>query len=124
MPKQKLWLKKRTTRGRDDRGISRKVVGKPELSRKNAVRELYKNQKWYSHFLLKFVACALLGLIWLEVGFAINLFGHSISIFPLGFILGLLILPLERVAKYRLVEFMILFAVATVSFFWPIGIIL
>jgi hypothetical protein len=121
MAKQKLWLKKRTSRGKNDGGNSRKVENSPKFSRKNLTREIYKNQRWYSHFLLKFVACALVGLIWLQVGFAVQIFGHSVSVFPLGFVLGLMVLALEKVAKYRLIELAILLIFATASFLWPIG---
>jgi len=119
MSKQKLWFKKRTTRGG-----GREVGGKTQLSRKNLTREIYKNQRWYSHFLLKFVVCGLLGLVWLQVGFAVDIGGHVVSIFPLGFVVGLLVLALEKVAKYRWVEFAILLAVMLMSFFWPIGLVL
>ena len=122
MTKQKLWLKKRTTRGKSPSGKSREVNGKTKLTAKNLSREVYKNQKWYSHFLLKFVICALIGMVWLRVGFVINIAGHAVSIIPLGLIVGLLILLLEKVAKYRWVEFAILLATATVGFLWPIGI--
>ena len=121
MTKPKLWLKKRTSRGKNDAGEPRKVTAKPKLSAKNFQREVYKNQRWYSHFLLKFVICALLGLVWLRIGFKIPLLGY---IFPLGFCVGLLVLALEKFAKYRLVELAILLVVATASFFWAIGIIL
>jgi hypothetical protein len=119
MAKQKLWLKKRTTRGN-----RRVVTGKPKRSAKNATRELYKNQHWYSHFFLKFVICALLGFIWLQTGFVVELFGHTVSIFPIGFVVGLFILVFERVARYRLIEFLLLFIAMTLSFFWPIGFVI
>ncbi len=119
MTKQKLWFKKRTTRGG-----GRPVNGKTKLSAKNLTREVYKNQRWYSHFLLKFVICAALGLVWLRVGFAVEIGGHAISIFPIGAVVGLIVLLFEKVAKYRWIELTILILAAAASFFWPIGIVL
>ena len=119
MTKQKLWLKKRTTRG-----AGRKTNGKTKMTPKNLSREIYKNQHWYSHFLLKFVICAGLGIIWIQVGFAINIAGHEVSIFPIGAVIGLIVLAFERVVKYRFVELAILIVAAAASFLWPIGIVL
>lgn len=124
MLKEKLWLKKRTSRGRNANGKSREVRGRTKISAKNLSREIYKNQRWYSHFLLKFVICALLGLIWIRVGFVVNLFGHSISIVPLGLIFGIIILALEKITKYRVIELIILLIFAIASFIWPIGIVI
>jgi hypothetical protein len=119
MTQAKLWFKKRTTRG-----TGRKVHGKTSLSAKNLSREIYKNQRWYSHFLLKFLICGLLGLVWLRVGLSINLLGHQISIFPIGVLIGIILLALERVPAYRAVGLIILLFTATSSFIWPIGLVL
>ena len=119
MAKQKLWFKKRTTRG-----MGRAVNGKTKMTPKNLTREIYKNQHWYSHFLLKFVICALLGIFWIQVGFAVNIAGHEVSIFPIGAAIGLIVLAFERVVMYRFVELAILIITAAASFLWPIGIVL
>ena len=119
MSKQKLWFKKRTTRG-----SGRTVNGKTKMTPQNLTREIYKNQHWYSHYLLKFVICAVLGIVWIRVGFVVNMFGHEVSIFPIGAVIGLIVLAFERVVKYRFIEFFILLTAAIVTFLWPIGIVL
>lgn len=119
MKKQKLWFKKRTTRGR-----GRVFVGREHFSTKNLEREILKNQRWYSHFLLKFVFCALLGLIWLRLGVTISLFGANFAIFPLGFCVGLIIILLEQTAKLRYAELFLLFFATYLSFLFPIGFVL
>lgn len=119
MKKQKLWFKKRTTRGR-----GRIFSGRTKLSRKNFAREILKNQRWYSHFLLKFVCCSLLGIVWLRLGVIITLFGQNFAIFPLGFCLGLIIVALEKIPKFRIVEFYLLSLGMILSFIFPVGFVI
>jgi len=113
--KQKLWFKKRTTRGR-----RREVKGKTKLTRKNAVREVYKNQRIYSHFFLKFVLFFMLGLIWFRLGAALG----PIEVLPVGLVIGLVVACFEKFRIGRGIEIIILIIAAIISYFTPVGIVL
>lgn len=115
MTKQKLWFKKRTTRGG-----GRKVVGKEKLSARNLEREIYKNQRVYSHFFLKFALFMVLGLTWFRLGAPVG----SIQVIPVGLALGLILAIFERFRIGRRIEIMILLIAATISYFSPIGIVI
>jgi predicted exporter len=115
MKRQKLWFKKRTTRGR-----RREVKGKTKLTKKNAVREIYKNQRIYSHFFLKFTLFFILGLIWLRFGVPLGF----ISVLPIGLAIGLIIACFEKFRIGRGVEIVILILAATISYFSPVGIVI
>ena len=115
MSKQKLWFKKRTTRG-----SGREVKGKTKLTPKNLNREIYKNQRVYSHFLLKFVVFSILGLVWFRLGAPIG----RIEVIPVGLIIGLIIAIFERFRIGRGIEIVILLAAALISYFTPIGLVL
>ena len=112
MARQKLWFKKRTTRG-----SGRTVTGKTKLTRKNAVREVFKNQRVYSHFFLKFVLFFILGLIWLRLGAAVG----PITVIPVGLIVGLMFAYFEKFRIGRGIEILILVAAATFSYFADVG---
>ena len=111
----KLWFKKRTTRG-----SGRKVTGKTKLTRKNAVREVYKNQRVYSHFFLKFVLFFMLGLIWFRLGAALG----PIEVIPVGLVVGLIIACFEKFRIGRGIEIAILIVAAAISYFSPVGLVL
>jgi len=115
MTKQKLWLKKRTTRGR-----GREVRGKTKLTPKNLNREIYKNQRIYSYFFLKFTIFLILGLIWIRLGVSIGV----IDVLPIGLLIGLIIAAFEKFRIGRGIEIAILIIAATISYFSPIGIVL
>ncbi|MCL2451651.1 hypothetical protein FWD20_02125 [Candidatus Saccharibacteria bacterium] len=115
MARQKLWFKKRTTRGH-----RRKVTGKTKWTRKNAVREVYKNQRVYSHFFLKFVLFFVLGLVWFRLGAPLGF----IEVVPVGLIVGLIIACFEKFRIGRGIEIAILVVAATVSFLSPVGLVL
>ncbi len=119
MAKQKLWYKKRTSRGG-----GRKVVGRPRLSRKNAATEIYKNQRVYSHFLLKFVIFALLGVVWIGIGAALKVGPIVIGIFPIGLAIGIVLICFERFRIGRGIEIAILLTMAAISYFLPIGLVI
>lgn len=118
MAKQKLWFKKRTTRGR-----GRKVTGKTRLSRKNAVTEIYKNQRVYAHFLLKFTLFALLGMIWFGFGASVSIGGAKVDVFPIGLMVGLILVCFERFRIGRGIEIAILVVSAILSYVLPIGFV-
>ena len=122
MTKEKLWRKKRTSRGRsrNENAVSRVVKNAPKISRKNLSREVFKNQKWYSRYFLKYIFCGILALIWLRTPLNLPLINY---IFPIGFLLGLIIIANEKSSVNRWVEFAILIAFASLSFFTPIGIV-
>ena len=117
--KSKLWFKKRTTRGK-----GRIVHGRPRLSRKNLETEIYKNQRVYSHFFLKFVLFAILGMIWFEFGAEVTIGGAKFGALPLGAAIGLILVCFERFRIGRGIELVILLAVGVLSYIFPIGIVL
>lgn len=114
MVKQKLWFKKRTTRGG-----GRKVIGRERLTPRNMNREIYKNQRIYSHFLLKFALFMVLGLLWFRLGAPIG----PIEVLPIGLIVGLLLAIFERFRIGQRIEIIILVAAAIISYISPVGIV-
>ncbi|MDR0957175.1 MAG: hypothetical protein LBM09_01195 [Candidatus Nomurabacteria bacterium] len=114
MTKQKLWFKKRTTRG-----SGREVRGKTKITPKNINREIYKNQRIYSYFFLKFAVFLVLGLFWIRLGAPIG----AIQVLPIGLIIGLIIAMFERFRIGRGIEIVILIVAAIVSYFTPLGIV-
>jgi hypothetical protein len=115
MSRQKLWFKKRTTRGQ-----GRKVTGKTRLNRKNMTREVYKNQRVYSHFFLKFTLFFILGLVWFRLGAPIG----PVEVLPIGLVVGLIIACFEKFRIGRGVEIVILAIATIISYFSPVGIVL
>jgi len=110
--KPKLWFKKRTTRGH-----RREVKGKTKLTRQNAVREIYKNQRVYSHFFLKLTLFFVLGLIWLRLGAAVG----PITVVPVGLIVGLILAYFEQFRIGRGIEIAVLLVAALISYLWDLG---
>lgn len=115
MAKQKLWFKKRTTRGR-----GRAVNGGTRLTAKNINREVYKNQRIYSHFLLKLTLFLVLGMTWLRLGVKIGF----VEILPVGLAVGLIFAMFERFRIGRRAELIILILATIASYVSPIGIII
>lgn len=115
MTKQKLWFKKRTTRGR-----GREVRSKTKLTPKNLNREIYKNQRIYSYFFLKFTVFLILGLTWIRLGVPVGV----VQVLPIGLFIGLIVAVFERFRIGRRIEIAILVIAATISYFSPIGIVL
>lgn len=115
MAKQKLWFKKRTTRG-----AGRKVAGRERLTARNMNREIYKNQRVYSYFMLKLVLFMLLGLTWFRLGAPIG----SVQVVPIGLAVGLILVNFERFRTGRQVEFVILVVAAIISYVSPLGIVI
>jgi len=115
MARQKLWFKKRTTRG-----SGREVKGKTKLTRKNAVREIYKNQRVYSYFFLKFALFFILGLIWIKLGAPIGF----VKVLPIGLAIGLVVACFEKFRIGRGIEIVILILAAVLSYVTPVGIVL
>jgi len=109
----RLWFKKRTTRGQ-----GREVKGKTKLTRKNAIREIYKNQRIYSHFFLKFTLFFVLGLVWFRLGAPIGF----ITVVPVGLTIGLIIACFEKFRIGRGIEIGILLISATLAYFFDIGV--
>ena len=114
MAKQKLWFKKRTTRGG-----GREVNGKTKLTPKNATREIFKNQRVYSHFFLKLTLFFVIGLVWLELDAPV--FGVPAA--PIGLMVGLVIACFEKFRIGRGIEIAILIIAATISCFSPVGFV-
>ena len=115
MAKQKLWFKRRTTRGR-----GRKVTGRERLTARNMNREIYKNQRIYSHFMLKLVLFMILGLIWFRLGAPLG----SIQVLPIGLVIGLALAIFESFRIGQRIEIIILVAAAAVSYVLPVGIVI
>lgn len=115
MAKQKLWFKKRTTRGG-----GRKVTGRERLTPRNMNREIYKNQRVYSYVFLKIALFFVLGIIWLRFGMKIG----PIEVLPIGLVVGLVFAIFERFRIGRRIEILVLIIAALVSYFTPIGIII
>ncbi len=116
---RELWFKRRTSRGQNREKTASRAVKNPEkFTGKNLARELYKNQRWYSHYLVKYVLCALFAVFWLRVGFA------KIRIFPIGFLLGLLVIVFEKSRTNRVVEFTISAVFTILSFAFAIGVVI
>lgn len=113
--KQTIWIKKRTSRGG-----GRAVKSRPTPSTKNIKRDAIKNQVAYSHYLLKLCLLFALGLCWVRLGAAIG----SVSVIPIGLIIGLLVVALERLSHLRLVELSVITLACLLSFLLPIGIII
>lgn len=115
MAKQKLWFKKRTTRGG-----GRKVTGRERLTPRNMNREIYKNQRVYSYVFLKIALFFVLGITWLRFGMKIG----PIEVLPIGLVVGLIFAIFERFRIGRRIEILVLIIAALVSYFTPIGIII
>lgn len=115
MGKQTLWVKKRTSRGG-----GRLINHRESLSTRNVSRDIYKNQLVYSHYLLKFVIIFTLGLLWVRMGIAIGPF----TALPIGMVVGLLVIALERMRQWRRLELYLLVLSCVLSYFLPIGLVL
>lgn len=115
MSKQKLWVKKRTSRGG-----GRAVNNHERISVRNLDRDIRKNQLVYSHYLLKFVIIFALGLLWIRMGVAIG----PLTALPIGLIIGLLIVAAERMRDWRRLELFLLVLSCVLSYILPIGLVL
>ena len=115
MSKQKLWVKKRTSRG-----SGRAVHNRERTTVHNIDRDIRKNQLVYSHYLLKFVIIFALGLLWVRMGIAIGPF----TALPVGLIVGLLVIAMERMRRWRRLELYLLALSCMLSYFFPIGLVL
>ncbi len=115
MNKQKLWFKKRTTRGG-----GRKVASRERLTARNMNREIYKNQRVYSYFMLKLALFMLLGLTWFRLGAPIG----SVQVVPIGLAIGLVLVTFERFRTGRKLEFVILVVTSIISYISPVGIVI
>ena len=116
MPKkQTLWVKKRTSRGG-----GRAVNNRERASISNIDRDIRKNQLVYSHYLLKFAIVFAVGLLWLRLGVAVGPF----TALPIGLLIGLLIIAMERLQASRCIELSLLVAACMLSYFLPIGLVL
>ncbi|MDR0955719.1 MAG: hypothetical protein LBM73_01175 [Candidatus Nomurabacteria bacterium] len=118
MAKTKIWFKRRTTRGR-----GRPATGKSRPTPRHIEREFVKNQRWYSHFILKFVLFALLGLVWFRLGVA-KIGDRAFGTLPLGLAVGLILVCFEKFRIGRGVELIILLIAGLTSYFLPIGIVI
>ena len=110
-----MWVKKRTSRGG-----GRLVNRRESLSTRNVSRDIYKNQLVYSHYLLKFVVIFALGLLCVRMGIAIGPF----TALPIGMVVGLLVIALERMRQWRRLELYLLVLSCVLSYFLPIGLVL
>lgn len=115
MSKQKLWVKKRTSRGN-----GRSVNHRSQPTVRNIDRDIRKNQQVYSLYLLKFVALFALGLLWLRLGVQIG----PLTALPIGLVLGLIIVLSEQLAATRHFELCLLLAACILSYLLPIGVVI
>lgn len=70
-------------------------------------------------YLLKLTMFALLGLLWIKIGFQAN--GMQLPL-PIGFILGLYLARKERFQLDRKIEYAVLLAALLVGFIAPFGL--
>ena len=115
MSKQTLWVKKRTSRGG-----GRVVSHRERRSLHNINRDVHKNQLVYSHYLLKFVVIFALGLLWVRLGVAVGPF----TALPIGLIVGLAIIAMERLREWRNIELLLLILACSLSYLFPVGLVL
>lgn len=111
----RVWLKKRTSRGR-----GRAVTRQPMFSWRNLDRELHKNQLIYAYKLLKLCLLCLIGLVWIGID------GHfrGARALPVGFVLGLIFVVVEHSRRLRVVESGLLIVSLALSWCLPIGFVL
>lgn len=115
MSKQKMWVKKRTSRGG-----GRSINHREARTVKNIDRDVRKNQIIYSHYLLKFVLVFALGLLWVRLGSAVG----NVTVIPVGLISGLVIMAFDKFRFGRRTELVLLLIATIVSYFLPVGIII
>lgn len=115
MAKAKIWLKRRTSRGE-----GRRVKRQPRLNARNLDRDIQKNQLIYSHYLLKYVVLFVIGLCWLRIGIVVG----PLTSLPIGLIIGLVVVSLERFRTSRKIELAILLVAGLLSYFLPVGLVL
>lgn len=115
MAKAKIWLKRRTSRGE-----GRQVKRQPRLNTRNLDRDIQKNQLIYSHYLLKYVVLFVIGLCWLRIGIAVG----PLTSLPVGLMIGLVVVSLERFRTSRKIELAILLVAGLLSYFLPVGLVL
>ena len=115
MAKAKIWLKRRTSRGE-----GRRIRRQPRLNARNLDRDIQKNQLIYSHYLLKYVVLFVIGLCWLRIGIVVG----PLTSLPIGLIIGLVVVSLERFRTSRKIELAILLAAGLLSYFLPVGLVL
>ena len=115
MAKAKIWLKRRTSRGE-----GRQVKRQPRLNARNLDRDIQKNQLIYSHYLLKYVILFVIGLCWLRIGIVVG----PLTSLPVGLIIGLVVVSLERFRTSRKIELAILLVAGLLSYFLPVGLVL
>lgn len=115
MAKAKIWLKRRTSRGE-----GRRIKRQPRLNARNLDRDIQKNQLIYSHYLLKYVVLFVIGLCWLRIGIVVG----PLTSLPVGLIIGLVIVSLERFRTSRKIELAILLVAGLLSYFLPVGLVL
>lgn len=76
-------------------------------------------------YLLKLVLCVLLASFWLKFHEPIMLGAVPLNAFPLGFILGMILVgKFERFQADRKIWYAILIIVAIITYFMPAGIVL
>lgn len=115
MAKAKIWLKRRTSRGE-----GRRIKRQPRLNARNLDRDIQKNQLIYSHYLLKYVVLFAIGLCWLRIGIVVG----PLTSLPVGLIIGLVVVSLERFRTSRKIELAILLVAGLLSYFLPVGLVL
>lgn len=115
MSKQTLWIKKRTSRGN-----GRKINNRAKATAKNIDRDLRKNQLAYAYYLLKFVLVFALGLLWFRLGVVVG----PMTVLPIGFVIGLVVVAIEKIPSSRYVELGLLVCSTLLSYFLPIGLVI
>ena len=92
----------------------------PRLNARNLDRDIQKNQLIYSHYLLKYVVLFAIGLCWLRIGIVVG----PLTSLPVGLIIGLVVVSLERFRTSRKIELAILLVAGLLSYFLPVGLVL
>ena len=88
-------------------------------------RGFEKSPERDSVFLLKLILSFLAGSLWLKFAHSVALGGFILAGFPLGLVLGLLVIAkFEKRSENRKVFYAVIFVCAVLSYFLPTGIVI
>ena len=91
-----------------------------QITAKNIDRDIRKNQLVYSYYLLKFVIVFIIGLLWVRLGIGLG----PVTALPLGLLIGLVVVGMERFTFGRRVELCLLVLACVISYLFPVGLVL
>lgn len=112
--KQRIWYKKRTTRG-----SGRAVKTSPKINGRNLDREIRKNQIAYAIDIFRLVLVGVLSIVWIRLG---GVMSHLLL--PIGAFLAVIILMFNSIKFSRNLGFVLSFSLVIFSWMFPIGVII